>query len=392
MEDVFIVAARRTAIGRFNGAFANTSAVDLGAAVVRAVLADTEIDPATVSEVIFGHVLTAGLGQNPARQTALGAGLPVSVSAMTVNKVCGSGQKAIHLGTQAILCGDADIVVAGGQENMSRAPHVLPLRQGVKLGDVVARDTVMSDGLLDAFNAVPMGTTAEAIARKYGISRAEQDAFALASQQKAEAAIAAGRFAAEIVPIEVTERRQTRVVEVDEHPTPHSTLEGLGALRPAFDKFGTVTAGNASGINDGAAAVILMSGRKLRELNLTPLARVVSYASSGVEPMEMGLGPIGASTRALAKAGWQSNDLDLIELNEAFAAQSIAVSRDMGWDTDRVNLNGGAIALGHPIGASGCRVVVTLVHELLRRRSKRGIASLCIGGGMGVALCIESTA
>ena len=390
MEEVFIVAARRTAIGRLNGAFSGTSAVELGTAVVRAVLADTGVDPGQVSELIFGNVLTGGLGQNPARQTAIGAGLPVAVPAMTINKVCGSGQKAIHLGAQAIRCGDADIVIAGGQENMTRAAHVLPLRQGIKLGDMTARDTVMTDGLVDAFNNVPMGITAENIAQRHQISREEQDEFALASQHKAEAAIAAGRFVDEIVPVEVTERRQTRVVDTDEHPTRGSTLEGLAALRPAFDKAGTVTAGNASGINDGAAAVLLVSGRKLKELDLTPLARIVSYASSGVEPLVMGLGPIGASRRALAKAGWQAGDLDLIELNEAFAAQSIAVNRDMGWDTGRVNVNGGAIALGHPIGASGCRVVVTLLHELRRRQAKRGLASLCIGGGMGVALCVEA--
>ncbi|HQZ12365.1 MAG TPA: acetyl-CoA C-acetyltransferase [Devosia sp.] len=390
MDDVFIVAARRTAIGRLDGGFAGTSAVDLGAAVVRATLADAGIAPPAVSEVILGNVLTAGLGQNPARQTAIHAGIPVAVPAMTINKVCGSGQKAIHLAVQAIRCGDADIIVAGGQENMTRAPHVLAMRQRVKLGDVSARDTIMSDGLVDAFNDVPMGLTAENVAKKYALTREEQDAFALNSQLKAAAAIDAGRFVDEIVPVEITERRQTRRIDTDEHPTRGSTIEALAALRPAFDKQGTVTAGNASGINDGAAAVIVVSERALREHNLTPLARIASYASSGLEPMEMGLGPVGASRRALQRAGWTEADVDLVELNEAFAAQSLAVLRELAFDPARVNVNGGAIALGHPIGASGCRVVVTLLHEMRRRNAKRGLSSLCIGGGMGVALCVEA--
>lgn len=390
MSSVYIVAARRTAIGKLGGALSSVAASQLGAQVIRACLADTALAEAAVSEVILGNVLSAGLGQNPARQSALGAGLPVEVPATTVNKVCGSGQKAIHMGVQAILCGDADIIVAGGQESMSRAPHVLSVRQSSKLGDLSARDTVLSDGLTDAFNNVPMGVTAENVARRYGIAREHQDAFALASQQKAAEAIAARRFTDEIVPIEVAERRQTRSVNTDEHPTAGTTLEGLAKLRPAFDPEGTVTAGNSSGINDGAAVIILVSEARLRDLNLTPLARIASYASSGVEPLEMGLGPIGASRRALAKAGWALDDVDLVELNEAFAAQALAVMADLKLDPAKVNVNGGAIALGHPIGASGCRIVVTLIHEMRRRAARRGLASLCIGGGMGVALCVEA--
>lgn len=390
MNDVYVVAARRTAIGRLNGAFTNASAVELGTVAVAAALVDSGVPKNSVSELVFGHVLTAGLGQNPARQTSLAAGLPVSVPAMTVNMVCGSGQRAIQLAAQSIRSGDAAIMIAGGQENMTRAPHALSLRRGLKVGDVIARDTVMSDGLTDAMNAVPMGNTAELVARRYGIGREEQDVFALRSQQKAQDAISSGRFNDEIAPVDVREGRQTRRVETDEHPTPGTSLDALSRLRPAFDSEGTVTPGNASGINDGAAAVILASGRKVKELDLRPMARVVSFGVCGIEPMEMGLGPIGASRDALRKAGWTSASLDLIELNEAFAAQSLAVIREMDWNPATVNVNGGAIALGHPIGASGCRIVVTLLHELVRRQASRGLATLCVGGGMGVAICLEA--
>lgn len=390
MEDAYIVAAKRTAIGRFTGGLSSVPATVLGASVIRALLAETLIDAAAVDEVILGQVLTAGEGQNPARQTVLKSGLPNSVPAFTLNKVCGSGQKAIHLAAQAIRAGDAGIVIGGGQENMSRAPHVMGgLRSGVRMGDIAARDTMIVDGLWDATNDVHMGLTAEHLAKRYAITREAQDAFALASQQKALAAIEAGRFAGEIVPIEVVERRQTKTVDTDEHPNSATTAAALSKLRPAFDPAGTVTAGNASGVNDGAAAVMVMSGKAIRALGLSPLARIASYAASGVDPMEMGLGPIGASRTALAKAGWSADELDLIELNEAFAAQSIAVIGEMGWNQERINVNGGAIALGHPIGASGCRIVVTLLHEMIRRDARRGLASLCIGGGMGIAMCLE---
>ncbi len=384
-----IVAARRTPIGRFIGGFAGVTSAELGAVAVRQVLADSGVDPAAIDEVIIGQVLTAGAGMNPARQAAIGGGLPIGVPAFTVNKVCGSGLKAIHLGAQAIGAGDAELIVAGGQESMTQAPHLLAGRRATKLGDLTALDSIMVDGLLDAFNQVAMGITAEGLARKFGISRAAQDSFALASHQKAVAAAAAGRFEAEIAPVRITERRDTRLVNADEQPRADSTLAALGKLPPAFDAAGTVTAGNAASLNDGAAAVLLASEAKASQLGLTSLGRIVACAAAALEPMEMGLGAATAAQRALDKAGWRSADLDLIELNEAFAAQALAVIEVMHWDVERLNVNGGAIALGHPIGASGCRVVVTLLHEMQRRNVRRGLATLCIGGGQGVAICIE---
>ena len=386
---VHIVAARRTPIGRFGGAFAELSSAVLGAAAIRQVLADSGVDPAIVDEAIIGQVLTAGAGMNPARQAAIGGGLPIGVPAFSVNKVCGSGLKAIHLGAQAIGAGDAQLVVAGGQESMTQAPHLLAGRRATKLGDITATDSIMVDGLVDAFNHVAMGITAEGLAQKFDISRDAQDSFALASHQKAVAAAAAGRFDSEIVPVSVTERRETRRVAADEQPRADTTLATLAKLKPAFDAGGTVTAGNAASLNDGAAAVLLASEAKAGQLGLTSLGRIVSCTSAALEPMEMGLGAATAAQRALDKAGWRSADLDLIELNEAFAAQALAVIRAMDWDLERVNVNGGATALGHPIGASGCRVVVTLLHEMRRRNARRGLATLCIGGGQGVAICIE---
>ncbi|MDF2982049.1 MAG: 3-ketoacyl-CoA thiolase / acetyl-CoA acetyltransferase [Devosia sp.] len=386
---VHIVAARRTPIGRFGGAFAELSSAVLGAAAIRQVLADSGVDPAIVDEAIIGQVLTAGAGMNPARQAAIGGGLPIGVPAFSVNKVCGSGLKAIHLGAQAIGAGDAQLVVAGGQESMTQAPHLLAGRRATKLGDITATDSIMVDGLVDAFNHVAMGITAEGLAQKFDISRDAQDSFALASHQKAVAAAAAGRFDSEIVPVSVTERRETRRVAADEQPRADTTLAALARLKPAFDAGGTVTAGNAASLNDGAAAVLLAAEAKAGQLGLTSLGRIVSCASAALEPMEMGLGAATAAQRALDKAGWRSADLDLIELNEAFAAQALAVIRAMDWDLERVNVNGGATALGHPIGASGCRVVVTLLHEMRRRNARRGLATLCIGGGQGVAICIE---
>jgi acetyl-CoA C-acetyltransferase len=386
---VHIVAARRTPIGRFGGAFAELSSAVLGAAAIRQVLADSGVDPAIVDEAIIGQVLTAGAGMNPARQAAIGGGLPIGVPAFSVNKVCGSGLKAIHLAAQAIGAGDAQLVVAGGQESMTQAPHLLAGRRATKLGDITATDSIMVDGLVDAFNHVAMGITAEGLAQKFDISRDAQDSFALASHQKAVAAAAAGRFDSEIVPVSVTERRETRRVAADEQPRADTTLAALAKLKPAFDAGGTVTAGNAASLNDGAAAVLLASEAKAGQLGLTSLGRIVSCASAALEPMEMGLGAATAAQRALDKAGWRSAELDLIELNEAFAAQALAVIRAMDWDLERVNVNGGATALGHPIGASGCRVVVTLLHEMRRRNARRGLATLCIGGGQGVAICIE---
>ncbi|WP_439601142.1 acetyl-CoA C-acetyltransferase [Devosia sp.] len=386
---VHIVAARRTPIGRFIGGLAELSSSALGAIAVRQVLADCAVDPATIDEVIIGQVLTAGAGMNPARQAAIGGGLPIHVPAFTVNKVCGSGLKAIHLGTQAIAAGDAELILAGGQESMTQAPHLLAGRRASKLGDVTATDSIMVDGLVDAFNHVAMGITAEGLATKFDLSREAQDGFALASHQKAVAAAAAGRFAAEIAPVTVTERREQRFVAADEQPRADTTLAALAKLKPAFEQAGTVTAGNAASLNDGAAAVLLASEAKAIELGLTSLGRIVSTASAALEPMEMGLGAATAAQRALDRAGWQSSDVDLIELNEAFAAQALAVMAAMHWAPERVNVNGGAIALGHPIGASGCRVVVTLLHEMQRRNVRRGLATLCIGGGQGVAICIE---
>lgn len=389
-DDVFIVAAKRTAIARLNGSLASETAADLGAVVIRSLLKEADIAGDAVDEVIMGQVLTGGAGQNPARQAALAAGIPVSVPAMTVNKVCGAGQKSIHLAAQAIRCGDADIVIAGGQDSMSRAPHLLyGLRGGIRAGDQRVKDSMVVDGLWDAFHDLHMGETAEHLARRYQVGRAEQDAFALASQQKAAAAATSGRFSSEIVPVTLTSRRGDTVFDADEHLNPATTLEKLGGLKPVFDAEGTVTAGNSSGLNDGAAAVLVVSGRRVAELNLTPIARIASYASAGVEPMDMGLGPVAASRAALKKAGWHHSDLDLMEINEAFAAQAIAVNREMGGDGERINVNGGAIALGHPLAGSGCRIVTTLVHEMLKRRAGKGLASLCIGGGLGVAICLE---
>ncbi len=390
MEKVVIVAAARTAVGKFGGAFNNVPAVELGATVIRKLLEQTGLAGEQISEVILGQVLTAGLGQNPARQSVIKAGLPKEVPAMTVNMVCGSGLKTIMLATQAIQNGDADIVIAGGQENMSMSPHVLNgSRNGLRMGNGALVDTMINDGLWDAFNNFHMGTTAENVAKKYGITREEQDAFACASQNKAEAAQKAGKFVAEIAPVTIKGKKGDVVVDADEYIRLGATVESLSGLRPAFDKTGTVTAGNASGINDGAAMLMLMSESKAAALGLTPLAAIKSFASTGIDPAIMGVGPVSASQRCLAKAGWTVDDLDLMEINEAFAAQAIAVNRDMAWDTSKINVNGGAIAIGHPIGASGARILVTLVHEMVRQDVKKGLASLCIGGGMGVALALE---
>ncbi|WP_019582144.1 acetyl-CoA C-acetyltransferase [Pseudomonas mandelii] len=391
MQDVVIVAATRTAIGSFQGALANVSAVDLGAAVIRQLLAQTDLDPAQVDEVIMGQVLTAGAGQNPARQAAIKAGLPHAVPAMTLNKVCGSGLKALHLAAQAIRCGDAEVIIAGGQENMSLANYVLPgARTGLRMGHSQIVDTMISDGLWDAFNDYHMGITAENLVDKYGISREAQDAFAAASQQKAVAAIEAGRFVDEITPILIPQRKGDPLAfATDEQPRAGTTAESLGKLKAAFKKDGSVTAGNASSLNDGAAAVILMSAAKAKALGLPVLAKIAAYANAGVDPAIMGIGPVSATRRCLDKAGWSIDQLELIEANEAFAAQSLAVAKDLEWDLSKVNVNGGAIALGHPIGASGCRVLVTLLHEMIKRDAKKGLATLCIGGGQGVALAIE---
>ncbi|WP_392887437.1 acetyl-CoA C-acetyltransferase [Pseudomonas migulae] len=391
MQEVVIVAATRTAIGSFQGALANVSAVDLGAAVIRQLLAQTGLDPAEVDEVIMGQVLTAGAGQNPARQASIKAGLPFAVPAMTLNKVCGSGLKALHLGAQAIRCGDAEVIIAGGQENMSLSNYVMPgARTGLRMGHAQIVDTMISDGLWDAFNDYHMGITAENLAQKYDLSREQQDAFAAASQQKATAAIEAGRFVDEITPILIPQRKGDPLsFATDEQPRAGTTAESLGKLKPAFKKDGSVTAGNASSLNDGAAAVILMSADKAKALGLPVLAKIAAYANAGVDPAIMGIGPVSATRRCLDKAGWSIDQLDLIEANEAFAAQSLAVAKDLEWDLNKVNVNGGAIALGHPIGASGCRVLVTLLHEMIKRDAKKGLATLCIGGGQGVALALE---
>jgi len=382
MEDVVIVAAARTAVGKFGGALAKVAAPDLGATVIKALLERVGISGDMVDEVILGQVLTAGGGQNPARQAVIKSGLPIGVPAFVVGKVCGSGLKATHLAAQAIRCGDADIVIAGGQENMSASPHVvMGSRDGQRMGDWKMVDTMINDGLWDAYNHYHMGTTAENVAKKYGISREEQDAFAAASQQKAEAAQKAGRFKDEIVPVEIVSRKGKVVFDTDEFIKHGTTAESLAGLKPAFEKAGSVTAGNASGINDGAAAVLMMSASKAKALGLQPLARIAAYASAGLEPTIMGMGPVPASKLCLHKAGWTADQLDLMEINEAFAAQACAVNKEMGWDTSKINVNGGAIAIGHPIGASGCRVLVTLIHEMIRRDARRGLASLCIGGG-----------
>lgn len=391
MQDVVIVAATRTAIGRFQGGLADVPATKLGEAVVRRLLADTGVEPGAVSEVILGQVLTAGAGQNTARQTSIFSGLPDEVPAMTINKVCGSGLKAVHLGSQAIRCGEADVVIAGGQESMSLAPYVLPkARTGLRMGHATLVDSMIQDGLWDAFNDFHMGITAENLAEKYSLSREAQDAFAAASHQKAAAAIKEGRFKNEITPVEVPQRKgDPKIVDTDEQPRGATTAESLGGLRAAFKKDGTVTAGNASALNDGAAAVMLMSEARANQLGLPILARLAGQASAGVDPAIMGIGPVSATRRCLERAGWSLDQVDLIEANEAFAAQSLAVGKDLEWDQDKVNVNGGAIALGHPIGASGCRVLVTLLHEMQRRDVKKGLATLCIGGGQGVALAVE---
>jgi acetyl-CoA C-acetyltransferase len=390
MNDVVIVAAGRTGVGKFGGSLAKVPASELGAHVIKGLLAKIGLDGNLVSEAILGQVLTAGVGQNPARQAVIKAGLPNTVPAFTINHVCGSGLKATHLAAQAIKAGDAEIVIAGGQENMSASPHIMNgSRDGFRMGDFKMTDSMIVDGLWDAYNQYHMGTTAENVAKKYEISRAEQDEFALQSQLKAEAAQKAGKFKDEILPLEIVQKKGSIIFDSDEYIKPGSTIEALSGLRPAFAKDGSVTAGNASGLNDGAAAVIMMSAAKAKELGLPVLAKVKAYASSGLDPALMGMGPVSAAKLCLEKAGWTPDDLDLMEINEAFAAQAVAVNKEMGWDTSKINVNGGAIAIGHPIGASGARILVTLIHEMVRRDAKKGLASLCIGGGMGVALAIE---
>jgi acetyl-CoA C-acetyltransferase len=388
MSDIVIASAARTPVGAFNGGLASLPAHKLGEVAIVEAMRRARIEPAEVSEVVLGQILAAGEGQNPARQAAVAAGIPFEVTAYGVNQLCGSGLRAVALGYQAIRGGDSEIVVAGGQESMSQAPHCTHLRNGVKMGDAQLVDTMIRDGLWDAFNGYHMGNTAENVAQRWQITREEQDRFAARSQQKAEAAQKEGRFKEEIVPVRIETRRGEVVVDTDEHPKHGTTLEVLAKLRPAFDKNGTVTAGNASGINDGAAAVVLMTAATAQKRGLKPLARIVSWATAGVDPAIMGTGPIPASRMALKKAGWSKDDLDLVEANEAFAAQACAVNKDLGWDPDKVNVNGGAIALGHPIGASGARVLVTLLYEMQRRNAKKGLATLCIGGGMGIAMCV----
>ena len=390
MEEVVIVAAARTAVGKFGGSLSKIAAADLGAHVIKGLLAQTGVDPKLINEVILGQVLTAGCGQNPARQAVIKSGMPDMVPAFTVGKVCGSGLKATHLAAQAIRCGDANIIIAGGQENMSASPHVLNgSRDGFRMGDAKLVDTMIVDGLWDAYNHYHMGTTAENVAKKFDISRQSQDEFAVASQNKAEAAQKAGRFKDEILPFEIVSKKGSSFFDTDEYIKSGVTLESLAGLRAAFSKEGTVTAGNASGLNDGAAAVMMMSAKMAQQLGLKPLAKIKAYSSAGLDPSIMGMGPVPATQLCLKKAGWTHEDLDLMEINEAFAAQALAVNKEMGWDTSKINVNGGAIAIGHPIGASGCRILVSLIHEMIRRDAKRGLASLCIGGGMGVALAIE---
>ena len=388
-DDIVIVSAARTPVGSFNGAFANLPAHELGKAAIQEALKRAGVEGARVSEVIMGQILTAGQGQNPARQASIAAGIPVESPAWGVNQLCGSGLRAVALGYQAILSGDSDIVVAGGQESMSMAPHAQHLRAGVKMGSLELVDTMIKDGLWDAFNGYHMGTTAENVAKQYQITRQQQDEFAVKSQNKAEAAQSAGKFKDEIVPVTIKSRKGDIVVDTDEYPKKGVTIEALSKLRPAFDKEGTVTAASASGINDGAAAVVLMKASEAAKLGKTPLARIVSWAQAGVDPSIMGTGPIPASRAALKKAGWKHDDLDLVEANEAFAAQACAVNKDLGWDTSKVNVNGGAIAIGHPIGASGARILTALLYEMGRRNAKKGLATLCIGGGMGIAMCVE---
>jgi acetyl-CoA C-acetyltransferase len=388
-DDIVIVSAARTPVGAFSGALGGLPAHELGSVAIKEALKRAGIEGGKVSEVIMGQILTAGQGQNPARQASIAAGIPVESPAWGVNQLCGSGLRAVALGYQAILNGDSDIVVAGGQESMSQAPHCQHLRNGVKMGSVELIDTMIKDGLWDAFNGYHMGTTAENVAKKWQITRQQQDEFAVKSQNKAEAAMKAGKFKDEIVPVTIKSRKGDIVVDTDEYPKAGVTIDSIAKLRPAFDKEGTVTAANASGINDGAAAVVLMKASEAAKLGKTPLARIVSWAHAGVDPAIMGTGPIPASRAALQKAGWKTDDLDLIEANEAFAAQACAVNKDLGWNTDKVNVNGGAIAIGHPIGASGARVLVTLLHEMQKRNAKKGLATLCIGGGMGIAMCVE---
>ena len=389
MVEIVIASATRTPVGALNGGLSSVPASYLGSVAIKEALKRAEVDPAEVDEAILGQVLAASEGQNPARQAAIGAGIPHEKTAYAINQLCGSGLRAVALGSQAIKLGDSGIVVAGGQEAMSQAPHVAHLRNGQKLGDVKFIDSMIKDGLWCAFNGYHMGTTAENVAKKWQLTRDEQDAFAAASQQKAEAAQNEGKFKEEIVPVTIKTRKGEVVVDTDEHPKHGTTAEGLAKLRPAFDKEGTVTAGNASGINDGAAALVLMSAEEAAKRGGAPLAHIVSWATCGVDPAIMGTGPIPSSRLALEKAGWSADDLDLVEANEAFAAQALAVNKDMGWDIEKVNVNGGAIALGHPIGASGGRVLVTLLHEMRRRDAKKGLATLCIGGGMGIAICVE---
>jgi acetyl-CoA C-acetyltransferase len=388
-DDVVIVSAARTPVGAFNGAFGSLPAHELGKTAIKAALERAGVEPTRVSEVIVGQILTAGQGQNPARQASISSGIPVETPAWGVNQLCGSGLRSVALGFQAIREGDADIVVAGGQESMSMAPHCAYLRAGQKMGGLELTDTMIRDGLWDAFNGYHMGTTAENVARQWQITRAQQDEFAVASQNKAEAAMKSGRFKDEIVPVAIKTRKGDIVVDTDEYPKAGVTLESIAKLKPAFDKEGTVTAANASGVNDGAAAVVLMTASQAAKEGKTPLARIVSWAQAGVDPKIMGTGPIPASRAALKKAGWSVHDLDLVEANEAFAAQACAVNQDLGWDPAKVNVNGGAIALGHPIGASGTRVLVTLLHEMQKRNARKGLATLCIGGGMGIAMCVE---
>lgn len=391
MEDIVIVAAGRTAVGKFGGSLAKVPATELGATVIKAVLERAGLSAELIGEVIMGQVLAAGVGQNPARQAVVKAGFPHGVPGLTINAVCGSGLKAVMLAAQSVATGDSEIVIAGGQENMSASPHVLNgSRDGQRMGDWKMVDTMIVDGLWDVYNQYHMGITAENVAKKYGIDRAAQDALALASQTKAAAAQDAGKFKDEIIPVSIPQRKGDPLIfSVDEFINRKTSVEGLAGLRPAFDKAGSVTAGNASGLNDGAAAVMVMTAKKAAALGLKPLARIVSYATAGLDPAYMGMGPVPASVKALARAGWKAKDLDLLEINEAFAAQACAVNKEMDWDTSKVNVNGGAIAIGHPIGASGCRILVTLLHEMVRRDAKKGIASLCIGGGMGVALTLE---
>jgi acetyl-CoA C-acetyltransferase len=388
-DDIVIVSAARTPVGAFNGGLSGLPAHELGKVAIQEALKRAGVEGGRVSEVIMGQILTAGQGQNPARQASISAGIPVESPAWGVNQLCGSGLRAVALGYQAILNGDSDIVVAGGQESMSQAPHCQHLRNGVKMGNFEMVDTMIKDGLWDAFNGYHMGTTAENVAKKWQITRAQQDEFAVKSQNKAEAAMKAGKFKDEIVSVTIKTRKGDAVVDTDEYPKAGVTLESIAKLRPAFDKEGSVTAANASGINDGAAAVVLMKASEAAKLGKTPLARIVSWAHAGVDPAIMGTGPIPASRSALQKAGWKAADLDLIEANEAFAAQACAVNKELGWDTDKVNVNGGAIAIGHPIGASGARVLTTLLYEMGKRNSKKGLATLCIGGGMGIAMCVE---